>query len=56
MNDSLIHPILMSRVENVVFGMNKGKALGPDGFPVEFFQEFWEIINMDLLKMVKESL
>ena len=36
--------------------MNKGRALGLDGFPMEFFQEFWEIINMDLLEVVKESL
>ena len=36
--------------------MNKGKASGPDGFPMEFFQEFWEIINMDLWEVVKESL
>lgn len=39
-----------------MFGMNKGKAPSLDGFLVEFFQEFWDIINMDLLEVVRESL
>ena len=54
MNDSLLPPILISKLEEFVFGMNKGKALGPDGFPIEFFQGFWEIINLDPLEVVKE--
>ena len=35
--------------------MKKGKAPSPDGFPIEFFQEFWEIIKYDLLDVVQES-
>ena len=38
-----------------MFNMKKGKALGPDGFSIEFFQEFWEIIKFDLLEVVQES-
>ena len=37
MNDSLLHLILIFEPEEVLFQMNKGKALGLDGFPVEFF-------------------
>ena len=40
MNESLLHPIFLSELEKVVFSMKKGKASGPDGFPIEFFQEF----------------
>ena len=40
MNEALLRPILLSKVEKVVFNMKKGKALGPDGFPIEFFEEF----------------
>lgn len=35
--------------------MRKEKALGPNGFPVDFFQEFWDIIKLDLLEVVQGS-
>jgi hypothetical protein len=31
--------------------MEKNKAPGPDGFPEEFYQRFWEIIKSDLMAM-----
>ena len=52
---TLMMPTSMSELEGVVFGMRKGKALGPNGFPIEFFQEFQDIINHDLLDVVQES-
>ncbi|XP_059073635.1 uncharacterized protein LOC131874329 [Cryptomeria japonica] len=55
MNDSLMRLISMSKLEEVVFSMHKGKALRPDGFLVKFFQEFWGIISQDLLVVVQES-
>lgn len=53
MNRNMLKPIVLEELEKVVFGMKKGKALGPDGFPIEFFQEFWEIIKFDLLEVVQ---
>lgn len=40
MNEKLLSPILLEELAKIVFHMRKGKAPGPDGFPVEFFQEF----------------
>ncbi|XP_059067662.1 uncharacterized protein LOC131858440 [Cryptomeria japonica] len=37
MNASLMRPISLSKLEEVVFGMHKGKAPDPDKFLVEFF-------------------
>jgi hypothetical protein len=31
--------------------MEHNKAPGPDGFPVEFYQNFWDAIKLDLLAM-----
>jgi hypothetical protein len=31
--------------------MEKNKAPGPDGFPAEFYQCFWEVIKPDLMAM-----
>lgn len=55
LNDSLMRPVSMSDLEGVVSSLPKGKAPGPDGFPAEFFQEFWDIISHDLLDVVHES-
>lgn len=38
-----------------MFHMKKGKAPSLDEFPIEFFQEFWEITRLYLLEVVHES-
>ena len=35
----------------MVFQMEHNKPPGPDGFPVEFYQNFWDIIKTDLLEL-----
>ena len=55
MNRALLRPIFLPELEKVVFSMKKGKAPSPDGFSIEFFQKFWEIIKFDLLEVVQES-
>ena len=34
--------------------MEHNKALGPDGFPAEFFQVFWSVIKDDLLALFED--
>lgn len=34
--------------------MEHNKAPGPDGFPAEFFQVFWEVIKHDLMAMFRD--
>ena len=42
-------PFTEEEVRNAVFQMEHNKAPGPDGFPAEFYQHFWEVIKSDLL-------
>ena len=52
MNMNLFRSIVLEELEKVVFVMKKGKALGPDNFLIDFFQEFLYIIKFDLLEVV----
>jgi hypothetical protein len=38
-------------VMEAIMEMKKNKAPGPDGFPAEFYQVFWDIIKEDLVAM-----
>jgi hypothetical protein len=41
-------------IKEAIFQMKHNKAPGPDGFPAEFYQVFWEIIKRDLMAMFKQ--
>jgi hypothetical protein len=36
--------IIVAELKNAVFIIPKDKTIGPDGFPIEFFQHYWDII------------
>lgn len=55
MNNALLAPISLVELEDIVFHMKKGKAPGPDGFPIEFFQKNLDTIKTDFLEVVWES-
>jgi hypothetical protein len=38
-------------VRKAIFQMEHNKATGPDGFPAEFYQAFWDTIKGDLLDL-----
>jgi hypothetical protein len=39
----------MEEVKHVVDQMEKNKAAGPDGIPIEFYQACWEIVKFDIM-------
>jgi Reverse transcriptase (RNA-dependent DNA polymerase) len=49
---SLVDPISRSEIKRAVFDLPKDKVAGPDGFPIEFFQNYWDIIVGDLHKAI----
>lgn len=46
--------ITLKEIEGVLKGFARDKNPGPDGWPVEFFLEFFEIMGEDLLSMLEE--
>ena len=49
--EMLLAPFDFEEIKEVVFSMKHFKAAGPDGLPVGFYQDFWEIIKLDLKEM-----
>ena len=53
--DSLIGRFNLEDLKNTVFGMEKNKAAGPDGFNADYFyQKFWNIVHNDLLSLMND--
>ena len=55
MNKNLVEEVTKEELEKTVQSFQKGKSLGPDGFTIEFYQGFYELLKHDLLKVVRES-
>ena len=47
--------ITIQEVQEAVFQMKVGTSPGPDGFTVNFFHHFWEMVKMDVWKIVDNS-
>lgn len=54
MNASLSSIPLILEIKNVVFSFDGNKAPSLDGFPMFFFQDFWDIVGKDVSNGVKE--
>ena len=50
-NEFLTAPFTEKEIREAIFSMEHNKAPGPDGFPAEFYQHFWEVIKGDLMNM-----
>lgn len=53
-NRVLIEEFSEEEVKKAIFQMEHNKAPGPDGFPAEFYQTFWEVIKKDLMALFHE--
>ena len=54
-NAGLMAEILESEILGVLHSFQKDKSMGPDGWPIEFYLGFYDLLGGGLLKVVKES-
>lgn len=47
-------PFSEEEVRKMIFNMKGDKTPGPNGFTISFFQNCWEIVKVDLLKVFEE--
>lgn len=50
---SLMKTVEAAEITEVLFSMPSNKALGPDGFPMEFYKAAWSIIGKDFITAVQ---
>jgi hypothetical protein len=50
-NEILTSPFMMEEIKETMFQMEHNKAPSLDGFPIEFYQIFWEVIKKDLMTL-----
>ena len=53
-NNILTSTFTEKEVFEAIAQMEHNKAPGPDGFPAEFYQKFWDVIKSDLMAMFQE--
>jgi len=53
-NEVLMAPFSEEEVKMTVLDMEHNKAHGPDGFPAEFYQFFWDVVKADLMSVFYE--
>ena len=54
-NDLLMKPITLIEVEEEFFQMKEGTSLGPYVFMVNLFHHFWDLIKMEVCRIVEDS-
>jgi hypothetical protein len=48
----LTHPFSTLELREAVRELQRGKASGPDGIPIEFFKELWDFVAPDVLNLI----
>eukprot|EP00253_Pinus_taeda_P033531 PITA_33531 len=54
-NRNLNRPLTEQEISEVLKEMKNGKAPGPDGFNVDFFKACWNIVQKNIVEIVKNS-
>jgi len=53
--EPLLASVIDKELIEVLHSFQKGKSLSPNGWPIEFYLGYFDILGTDLLKVVEES-
>jgi hypothetical protein len=53
-NEILSAEFSEKEIHDAIFQMERNKAPGPDGFPAEFYQRFWEVMKHDIMALFQQ--
>lgn len=49
-------PLTLQKLHEATKALSKGKVFGPDGIPLEFFIQYWDVIGETLLQAILEGI
>ena len=52
---TLFEPVVMDEIKVILTKFQKEKSPGPDGWTMEFFLTFFDLVGEDLVLMIEES-
>lgn len=52
-NEMLLKPVEDQEVKRAIFHMHSDKSPGPDGMSPGFYHQYWSIVGMDIIQMVR---
>eukprot|EP00253_Pinus_taeda_P004290 PITA_04290 len=52
-NSRLTRELEEEEVQKAIWSLHPDKAPGPDGFPISFYREYWQMIKKYILKMIR---
>ena len=52
-NTNLMKPVDEKETTKALFAMNPNESLGPDGMTPMFFQKFWHIVKLKIIKSIR---
>lgn len=52
--EGLEQPFQIEEVLTTLHSLKEDKVLGPDGFPLRFYVNFWDIIRADVMEVLRE--
>ena len=55
MKQYLLEEVTKEELNKIIHSFQRGKRPGPDGFTLDFFLGFYDMLKSDILKVVKES-
>jgi len=54
-NFNLNKPVTKEEISEVIKDIQNGKAPGLDGFNVDFFKAYWNVVKQDILNVIEDS-
>ena len=54
-NEELIKPVTLQEIKSILTLSKNDKSPSPNGLPIEFYWEFFDVMGMGLLRVIEDS-